>query len=121
MEGWSAGLLAAVGLYGVISYMVVRRTNKIGIRVALGAQGRDVVKMILREAGMLLVFGVVAGTILALAAAATAGSMLFGLQPYDPGTLLMGVTFLTAVALAASYIPAFRAAKLDPTTALRDE
>jgi len=119
--GALAALLAATGLYGVISYMVARRTNEIGIRMALGADRRDVVKMILREGTLLLVFGVVAGTVLALAAAATARSMLFGLQPYDPSTLGIAIVLLAAVTLAASYLPARRAAKLDPMMALRDE
>ena len=119
--GVLAALLAAIGLYGVISYMVVRRTNEIGIRMALGADQRDVIKMILREGGMLLGVGVVAGSVLALAAAATARSMLFGLRPHDPVTLGMAIALLAAVALAASYIPARRAARLDPMTALRDE
>ena len=119
--GALAVLLAATGLYGVISYMVVRRTNEIGIRMALGADGSDVVKMILREGGWLLVSGVATGTVLALAATTTARAMLFGLQPYDPATLGMAVVLLAAVTLAASYLPARRAAKLDPMTALRDE
>jgi predicted permease len=119
--GALAALLAATGLYGVISYMVARRTNEIGIRMALGADRRDVVKMILREGGWLLVFGVAGGSVLALTAATTARSMLFGLQPYDPATLGMAIALLAVVTLAASYLPARRAAKLDPMTALRDE
>ncbi len=119
--GALAALLATTGLYGVISYMVARRTNEIGIRMALGADRRDVVKLILREGGLLLVFGVAAGAVLALAAATTARSMLFGLQPYDPATLGMAIVLLAAVTLAASYLPARRAAKLDPMVALRDE
>jgi putative ABC transport system permease protein len=78
-------------------------------------------KMILREGSLLLVFGVATGTVLALAAATTARSMLFGLQPYDPATLGTAIIVLTAVTLAASYLPARRAAKLDPMMALRDE
>ena len=119
--GVLAALLATIGLYGVISYMVARRTNEIGIRMALGADRRDVMKMILREGGLLLVFGVATGTVLALAAATVARSMLFGLQPYDPATLGTAIVLLAAVTLAASYLPARRAAKLDPMAALRDE
>jgi ABC-type antimicrobial peptide transport system permease subunit len=100
---------------------VVRRNNEIGIRVALGAERSDVVKLILREGGLLLVVGVAVGSVLALAAAVTARSMLFGLQPYDPVTLALGVALLAAIVLAASHIPARRAARLDPMTALRDE
>jgi ABC-type antimicrobial peptide transport system permease subunit len=77
--------------------------------------------MILRQGGVLLVVGVTMGTVLALAAATTARSMLFGLQPYDPATLGMAIALLGAVTLAASYLPARRAARLDPMTALRDE
>jgi ABC-type antimicrobial peptide transport system permease subunit len=101
--------------------MVARRTNEIGVRMALGADRRDVMKMILREGGWLLVFGVTSGSVLALAAASTARSMLFGLQPYDPATLGTAIVLLAAVTLAASYLPARRAAKLDPMMALRDE
>jgi ABC-type antimicrobial peptide transport system permease subunit len=119
--GVLAALLAAIGLYGVVSYMVARRGNEIGIRMALGADGHEILKMILREAGALLVAAVPAGVLLAIAAAMTARSMLFGLQPYDPVTLLAGVALLAAVALGASYLPARRAARLDPMTALRDE
>ena len=119
--GSLAALLAATGLYGVISYMVARRTNEIGIRIALGADRRDVVKMILREGGGLLVIGMGVGAVLALAAATTARSMLFELQPYDPTTLGMAIALLATVTLAASYLPARRAARLDPMTALRDE
>jgi predicted permease len=119
--GVLAALLAAIGLYGVVSYMVARRGNEIGIRMALGADGHEILKMILREAGALLITGVPAGVLLAVAAAMTARSMLFGLQPYDPVTLLAGVALLAAVALGASYLPARRAARLDPMTALRDE
>lgn len=119
--GFLAALLATIGLYGVISYMVVRRTNEVGIRMALGADARQVVAMIMREAAGLLAVGLAVGTVLAPAAAWTAGSMLFGLKPYDPATLLAAVALLTGVALAASYLPARRASRLDPMTALRDE
>jgi predicted permease len=119
--GFLAAMLATIGLYGVMSYMVARRQNEIGIRMALGADGRQVVRIILREAAMLLVIGLGIGTLLALAAASAAASMLFGLKPHDPATLLLAVATLAAVAVAASYVPARRAAKLDPMVALRDE
>jgi predicted permease len=119
--GFLAALLATIGLYGVVSYMVVRRTNEIGTRLALGAGRGDVVRMILYEAGVLVGIGVVAGTLLALLAGRAASSMLFHLHPHDPATLVMAVGMLTAVALAASLIPAVRAARMDPMTALRDE
>ncbi len=119
--GFLAALLAAIGLYGVISYMVVQRTKEIGIRMAIGANGVDVVKMILREAGVLTAAGLVIGTGLALGAAQAAKSFLYGLKPRDPLTLVMAVVLLSAVATLASFLPAHRASKLDPLTALRYE
>jgi putative ABC transport system permease protein len=119
--GFLAGLLATIGLYGVISYMVVRRTNEIGIRMALGATPQIVLSMIMREAGVLLGIGIVVGSVLAVVAAKAASKMLFGLKPHDPITLIMAIAALAAVAAAASYLPAHRAAKLEPMTALRDE
>jgi putative ABC transport system permease protein len=119
--GFLAALLAAIGLYGVISYMVVQRTKEIGIRMAIGAERMDVVKMILREAGMLTVAGLVIGTGLALGSAQAAKSLLYGLKPRDPVTLAMAVILLSTVATLASFLPAHRASKLDPLTALRYE
>lgn len=119
--GFLAVLLATVGLYGVISYTVARRTNEIGIRVALGAQRGHVISMIMREAAALLAIGLVLGSALALAASRTATSLLFGLKPNDPVTLALAVAALAAVAAAASFLPAHRAARLDPMAALREE
>jgi putative ABC transport system permease protein len=119
--GFLAVLLATVGLYGVISYTVARRTNEIGIRVALGAQRGDVIGMIMGEAGILLVLGVMVGGALALVAARAATSLLYGLKPHDPLTLALAVLVLAVVAAAASFLPAHRAARLDPMTALREE
>jgi predicted permease len=119
--GFLAALLATVGLYGVISYTVARRTNEIGIRMALGAQRGNVVGMIMREAGFLLAIGIAIGAALSLAAARTATSLLFGLKPHDPATLGLAVIALAAVAAAASFLPAHRASRLDPMAALREE
>src|SRR5256714_1234949 len=119
--GFLAGLLATVGLYGVISYTVARRTNEIGIRMALGAQRGHLVSMIMREAGLLLAIGLVVGAGLALAAARTATSLLFGLKSTDPLTITLAIVALAAVAAAASFLPAHRASRLDPMVALRDE
>jgi len=119
--GFLAALLAAIGLYGVISYMVVQRTREIGIRMAIGADRVAVVRMILREAGMLTVAGLVIGTGLALGAAQAAKSLLYGLKPRDPLTLVTAIVTLSAVAALASFLPAYRASRLDPLEALRYE
>jgi ABC-type antimicrobial peptide transport system permease subunit len=110
-----------VGLYGVISYSVARRTNEIGIRMALGAQRLNIVNMVLEEAGLLLVIGLVVGTVLALFLGKTTGTLLYGLKPHDPLTITLAALGLAGVAILASYIPARRAAGLDPMAALRYE
>jgi predicted permease len=119
--GALAALIATIGLYGVMSYTVARRRNEIGIRMALGAERRDIVRMVMREAGALLVAGVASGTALAIAAARTAATLLFGLHPGDPATLAIAAVGLGAVAMLASYVPALRAARLEPTEALHEE
>jgi putative ABC transport system permease protein len=119
--GFLAALLAAIGLYGVMSYTVIQRTKEIGIRMAIGAERVDVLRLILREATVLTVTGLVIGTALALGSAQAAKSLLFGLKPRDPLTLVMAVVTLSAVAALASFLPAYRASKLDPLTALRYE
>ena len=119
--GALAALIAAIGLYGVMSYTVARRRNEIGIRIALGADRRQVVRMVMREASVLLAIGVGIGAVVALAAARLAASMLFGLTAHDPATLTIAVAFLATVAAIASYVPARRASRLEPTVALRGE
>jgi putative ABC transport system permease protein len=119
--GFLAVLLATIGLYGVISYTVARRTNEIGIRLAMGAQRGNVIGMIMREAGLLFAVGITVGGALALLAARTAASLLYGLKPRDPATLVMSVMLLAIVAAAASFLPARRASKVDPMMALRYE
>src|SRR6266478_283037 len=114
-------LLSMIGLYGVISYMVAMRKNEIGIRMALGASPGSVVRMIVWQTLALLGVGVGAGLVLAIAAAKGANSLLYGLQANDPLTLISAAGFLAAVALAASYIPAYRASRVDPMNALRYE
>jgi len=119
--GALAALIATIGLYGVMSYTVARRRNEIGIRIALGADRHAVVAMVMREAGVLLIAGVIVGSALAVAAARTAATLLFGLHPGDPATLAMAAAGLGTVAMIASYVPALRAARLQPTEALREE
>ncbi len=119
--GFLAALLATVGLYGVISYMVVRRTNEIGICMALGADRAGILQMILREAGALLLIGVAAGAVLSIIGARAANALLYGLKSYDPVTLIAAIALLATVAVAASSLPAQRASKLDPMIALREE
>lgn len=119
--GGLALLIATVGLYGVMSYLVTRRRREIGIRIALGANARAVVRMVVFEAGVLLAAGLVVGTGLAIFSARSASALLFGLEPWDPATVGMGVGTLAAVSLVASWLPARRAARLDPTVALRQE
>ena len=119
--GALAALLAMVGLYGVISYIVAMRRNEIGIRMALGASRASVIRIIVRQTLTLLGVGVGSGLVLSLAAARGANSLLYGLQANDPLTLLGAAGFLSAVALAASYIPAYRASRVEPMNALRYE
>ena len=119
--GLLAGLLSTLGLYGVISYMVARRRNEIGVRVALGADRGRVIRLVLREAALLLGVGLAIGIVLALWAGQAASTLLYGLQPRDPVSLIAAAVLLAGVALAASYGPARRAASMDPTMALRDD
>ncbi len=119
--GVLAALLTAVGLYGVISFLVARRTHEIGIRMALGASKRQVLSLILRETLMLAVLGIGAGLPITLGVARLVASMLFGIKPGDPVALALAASALCGVALAASYIPARRASSVDPMVALRYE
>jgi ABC-type antimicrobial peptide transport system permease subunit len=119
--GLLALLLFSVGLYGVMSYTVARRTAEIGIRMALGARRADVLWLVLRETLVLLLAGVVLGLPAALGAGRLISSMLYGLTPADPVTIGAAVAFLLAVAALAGYLPARRASRVDPMTALRYE
>ena len=114
-------LLASIGLYGVIAYSTARRTREIGIRVALGAHRADVLRMILTQGMRLTLVGVGIGLIGAIAASRVLASQLFGITSTDPLTFGGVVLTLAAVALAACYIPARRAANVDPVNALRYE
>jgi predicted permease len=114
-------LLACIGLYSTMSYAVTRRTGEIGIRMALGARGVDVIGLVMKETILLVAVGVTIGLIAALAGTRLISSMLFGLPPNDPVTMGMATLLLFAVAAVAGYLPARRASRVDPMMALRHE
>jgi putative ABC transport system permease protein len=116
-----ATLLATVGLYGMISFTTAQRRQEIGIRAALGARRRQIVGMVMRDAGWLMVAGILCGAVLSLLAGRSAAALLFGLTPYDPSTLLVACLLLAIVTATASFLPASRASCLDGLTAMRDE
>src|SRR5262245_38327627 len=113
--------LAAIGIFGVLSYAVSQRTREIGIRMALGAQEGSVIGLIVRQAMLLVGTGVIAGTVLALVLSQTISTMLFNVTPTDPVTFALVAVLLVGVALFASYLPARRATRVDPIVALRAE
>lgn len=114
-------LLACIGLYGVMTYNVVRRTNEIGIRLALGAQNESVLWMVLKESMLLLGIGIALGVPATLAATRLVQSQLFGVNASDPVTMTVAVFVISSVTLMAAYFPARRAANVDPMVALRYE
>ena len=116
-----ATLLAAVGLYGVLAYSIAQRTNEIGVRMALGADGSRVRRMVLRQVGLMTLIGGVVGIAAALALGRAARSILFEIQSYDPVVVALAAIVLTLVALGAGYIPALRASRIEPVQALRYE
>jgi len=116
-----ATLLAAVGLYGVLAYTVSQRTREIGLRMALGADGARVRRMILRQVGWMTVIGAAVGVTGAYYLGRAAASLLFELKPYDPMVVAASVVVLALVALGAGYIPAYRASRVQPMQALRYE
>ncbi|HEX5438321.1 MAG TPA: ABC transporter permease [Gemmatimonadaceae bacterium] len=116
-----ATLLAAVGLYGVLAYSVAQRTNEIGVRMALGADGSRVRRMVLRQVGLMTLVGGVIGIAAALALGRFARSLLFELQGYNPVVIVLAAVVLAVVALGAGYIPALRASRINPVEALRYE
>jgi ABC-type antimicrobial peptide transport system permease subunit len=119
--GILAAFLARIGIYGVVSYGIARRTSELGIRMALGAERRDVLWMVLWETLRLILIGVALGLAVALAASRMVESELFGLKSYDPLAIALAVTAMVAAASFAGYLPARRATGIDPMMALRYE
>jgi ABC-type antimicrobial peptide transport system permease subunit len=114
-------LLSVIGLYGVIAYSVSQRTREIGVRMALGAQRGRIYQLVLSEAGRLIIIGLCVGFAGSLAAATLIRSLLFGTKPWDATTLFVVALILAPAALGASYLPAYRAASVNPLDALRAE
>lgn len=119
--GALAAILAIVGIYGIISYMVIRRSSEMGLRIALGAQRRSVVGIVLREATVLVAGGLVVGTVVAIACARMVQTLLYGIKPVDPISLMVAAGGLLTIALISSLLPAVRAASVNPIEALREE
>jgi ABC-type antimicrobial peptide transport system permease subunit len=118
--GVLAALIAAIGLYGVMSYLVLRRTNEIGVRMALGARRSDVLTIVLGEAATLLTMGLAIGVVMSLAAAGSVRALVFGLEPNNPLIIGLACGLLALTGIAASYLPARQAANLPPLLALRE-
>jgi ABC-type antimicrobial peptide transport system permease subunit len=119
--GALAALLACIGIYGIMAYAVASRMNEIGIRMALGAQGGDVLWLVLRESLLLVAIGVAIGLPVVAGAAKLISTQLFGLTATDPVALVLATVLMFAVAILAAYIPARRASRIDPLVALRYE
>jgi ABC-type antimicrobial peptide transport system permease subunit len=119
--GLLATLLATIGLYGVMAFVVARRRKELGIRLALGAQSTSVIWLVMREVLVLLVVGLVVGVPAALALGRYVGSQLYGIQPNDPSIAMTTMVLLALVSAAAGLIPAHRASRIDPILALRYE
>ena len=114
-------VLAAVGLYGIIAYTVARRTHEIGIRMALGAGRKEILGLVMRRAVLLTAAGIAIGLVTAFAVTRMIESLLFEIDPHDPLTFAGIAALLAVIALVASYLPAFRATRVDPVVALRYE
>jgi hypothetical protein len=119
--GFVALALSVLGLYGVMAYTVARRRNEIGVRIAMGANGSRVMRMVLGDVARVVAIGIAFGTAGALASGKLVKSFLFGLEPADPLVLVTSAALLLLVALAAGLIPAMRAARVDPVSALRED
>ena len=119
--GLLAIVLATIGLYGVKSYIVAQRRHEIGLRLALGADRPNILRMMLTQSGIMLAAGLTLGTIVALAAGRAAQALLFEVKANDPATFVVAIAGLTLVSFIASLIPALRAAAIPPMAALREE
>jgi putative ABC transport system permease protein len=113
-------LLAAIGLFGMLSFAVSQRTREIGVRIALGARPADVVRMVIREGAVLSAVGLTVGAVAAVIATRAISSMLFGVTAADPATFAIIVIVIATITLAASYVPARRAASVDPIIVMRE-
>lgn len=120
-SGGMALALTVIGLFGVISYIVFQRTHEIGVRVALGAQRRDILSLIIRHGLVLTVIGLIIGLGIAFGAARLLSSLLYGIAPTDPTTFVGVAVVLGTVTILACYLPARRAMRVDPIVALRYE
>jgi ABC-type antimicrobial peptide transport system permease subunit len=113
-------LLASIGIYGVLAYMVGQRSREIGLRMALGAERTDILKLIVTKGVVLSMIGIIAGVIFSVSATSMMASVLYGVRPHDPAVFLAVPLLLFAVAVLASYLPARRATNVDPMFALRE-
>ena len=122
VAGFAGGalLLASIGIYGLLAYMVGQRSREIGLRMALGAQPDDILKLFLRKGVALAGVGIVAGVVVSASTASMMASLLYGVRPHDPAVFLIVPLLLFAVAVLASYLPARRATKVDPMIVLRE-
>ncbi len=119
--GLLATLLAAIGLYGVMAFLVTRRTREIGIRMALGALTGDVIWIVMREVLLVVGIGILIGLPAAFAVTRLLQKQLFGMSPYDPGTIVFALVGIVAIAALSGYLPARRATRVNPVKALRYE
>src|SRR6185436_10230434 len=114
-------LLAAIGLYGVIAFSVARRTREIGVRMAIGANPSDVLSMVMRQGLSIVAIGLIAGSLLAAGAAEAIAGLLYGISPFDPIAWTLAISAMIAAAGFANFVPARRAMRVDPMTALRTD
>jgi ABC-type antimicrobial peptide transport system permease subunit len=113
-------VLASIGIYGLLAFMVGQRSREIGLRMALGARRADILKLIVTKGVVLAVVGIIAGVILSASTASMMASLLYGVRPHDPAVFVVVPLLLFAVAMLASYVPAWRATKVDSLSALRE-